>query len=159
MQPFIEITPGSVLKIFNIVESREIEKKWMSIYCKNKQGFNTKAFKWHIFSGCGYPSTESDAAQKCYESHIAEKYVVMSNDGTSALLTDERPENCNYSDVYVFPENMAWTMAFTHEEGWLGPYFAKHMNYSKLEKENERKKEKNAEKLRQIEVAKSKGWM
>ena len=67
MQPFIGITPGSVLRIFNTVESREIEKKWMSIYRKNKQGFNTKAFKWHIFSGCGYPSTESDTAQKNYE--------------------------------------------------------------------------------------------
>lgn len=54
----------------------------------------------------------------------APRYVVMFNDGEPALLTDKRPSNLKYYDVYVFPENMAWAMAFTHEEDWLGPYFA-----------------------------------
>lgn len=61
----------------------------------------------------------------------------MSNDGGPAIFTDLRPTNLNYHDVYVFPQNIAWTMTFTHKEGWLGPYFAKHAIYSALEKENE----------------------
>ncbi len=154
MESFISIEPGKVLKVFNQAETLAIEKKWMETYCKNKQGFNTKAYKWHIFSGGGYPALEFDDAQKEYELHISAKYIVMSNDGDLAFLTDERPTNCNQIDVYVFPENMSWTMAFTHEEGWLGPYFAKHKNYKHLEKENE----KYREKLKQIEIAKSKGW-
>ncbi len=150
-----EIAPGVILKIFDRVESKEIERKWMSTFCKNQQGFNTKAYKWHIFSGGGYPSVAGEEAQKAYESHVSAKYIVMANDGESAILTDLRPTNLNYQDIYVFPQNMAWTMAFTHEEGWLGPYFAKHPNYSALEKENETHRKKRE----QIEIAKNKGWL
>ena len=46
-------------------------------------------------------------------------------------------------------------MAFTHEEGWMGPYFAKHENYETLKLKNEKQIEKN----KQIEIAKQKGWM
>jgi hypothetical protein len=28
-------------------------------------------------------------------------------------------------DVLVWPEDLSWTMAFTHEEGWLGPYYCR----------------------------------
>ena len=45
-------------------------------------------------------------------------------------------------------------MAFTHENGWLGPYFAKHPDYTQLEVENE----KYREKLEQIAEAKRRGW-
>ena len=149
-----EIEPGIVLKVFDNIESKEIERRWMNTFCKNKQGFNTKSYKWHIFSGDGYPSICGEEAQKEYELHVSAKYIIMSNDGEPAILTDMRPINLNHYDVYVFPENMAWTMAFTHEEGWLGPYFAKHPHYSPLEKENE----KHRKKLEQIEIAKGKGW-
>ncbi|WNO11291.1 DUF4275 family protein [Teredinibacter sp. KSP-S5-2] len=152
---FTDIKPGQVIKIYSHLESKEIERSWMAIFCKNKTGLNTKDYKWHIFSGGGYPSLEADEAQEAYESHVSAKYVVMPNNGEPALLTDERPSNLNYYDVYVFPENMAWTMAFTHEEGWLGPYFAKHPSYTQLEKENEKYKEK----LKQIEIARNRGWM
>ncbi len=154
MNPFIELDPGKILSIFDKAETRSIEEKWLKIFCKNKVGLSTKRYKWHIFCGEGYPSLEGDDAQKQYESHFAEKYIVMSNYKDNALLTDKRPSNLNYDDVYVFPENYAWTMAFTHEEGWMGPYFAKHKNYPVLEKENQ----KRLVKLRQIQNARKQGW-
>ncbi len=153
-EPFTEIKSGKLLKIFSKDECRQIDKHWMKVFCQNKQGFNTSSFKWHIFSGGDYPALESEAAQKAYEQHDAQKYIVMSNKGKEAFLTDKRPENLNCLDCHVFPENLAWTMAFTHEEGWLGPYFAKNKNYKILEDENENQ----LEKLRQIEFAKNKGW-
>jgi hypothetical protein len=27
-------------------------------------------------------------------------------------------------DIAVVPADLAWTMAFTHEDGWIGPYFS-----------------------------------
>jgi hypothetical protein len=27
-------------------------------------------------------------------------------------------------DIYVWPDGLDWTMAFTHDDGWLGPYFS-----------------------------------
>jgi len=46
-------------------------------------------------------------------------------------------------------------MAFTHEDGWLGPYFAKHSQYDKLNQQNI----KSIEKALSIEQAKQKGWL
>jgi hypothetical protein len=143
-----------IIETFNKKDSREIEAEWMRIYCKNKQGFNTKDYRWHIFSGRGYPSVEADEAESMYSKHNAENYYVMFNNASTIDLVKQKPTDLNYKDVYVFPKNMAWTMAFTHEEGWLGPYFAKHPNYQSLEKENEKYKLK----LQQIAHAKSKGW-
>ena len=143
-----------IIETFNKKNSWEIEAKWMGIYCKNKQGFNTKDYRWHIFSGGGYPSVEAEEAESMYSKHSAESYYVMFNNSSTIELVKEKPADLNYKDVYIFPKNMAWTMAFTHEEGWLGPYFAKHPNYQTLEKENEAYKLK----LQQIAHAKSKGW-
>jgi hypothetical protein len=28
-------------------------------------------------------------------------------------------------DIYVWPDGLEWTMAFTHEDGWFGPYFSR----------------------------------
>lgn len=58
-------------------------------------------------------------------------------------------------DFYVFPSNLAWTMAFTHEDGWLGPYFARHRNFTELNKANLEK----IRKLHQAEAAHLKGWV
>ena len=154
MESDINCQPSNTLKVFNKKETWTIEKQWMSIYCKNNQGYNTKDFKWHIFSGGGYPSLEGEKARAEYESQIAAEYIVMSNDHELAILTGSKPESCNLSDYYVFPVNMAWVMAFTHEEGWLGPYFAYHPSFENLKKENE----KLIEKQRQKELAKQNGW-
>lgn len=126
----------------------------MQIYYKNKQEYNTKSFRWHIFSGGGLPSSEGSEAQEEYDAHHAYEYQVMSNEDSNVEIVKEKPKDLNFQDVYVFPKNMAWTMAFTHEEGWLGPYFAKHPKYNELEKENALYKIK----LEQIEQAKKNGW-
>jgi hypothetical protein len=39
-------------------------------------------------------------------------------------------------DFHVFPKNFAWSMAFTHEDGWIGPKFFKHVKYEQLQKQN-----------------------
>lgn len=152
----INVKPGNILCTFDKKESNDIENRWLNIFCKKKQGLNTKDYKWHIFSGNGYPSLEDEdeEARKEYSKHSASKYIVMGNDQELAVLTDQRPEEASLCDYYVFPENMAWTMAFTHEDGWLGPYFAKHPNYEALMKESDT----GAEKERQKEMARIKGW-
>ncbi|VUD67629.1 hypothetical protein TDB9533_03899 [Thalassocella blandensis] len=153
--PVEDESDGHMLKYFTESESRIIEQKWMNIFCKDKQGVNTKDYKWHIFSGGRYPSIEGKAAQEAYDTHRCATYMVMHNNEYSVRLTRSKPIDVNRQDVFVFPENMAWTMAFTHEGGWLGPYFAKHPQYEQLEKENRA----YGEKLKQIEYAKSKGWL
>ena len=149
------VSPGKIVKIFSTAETAEIVNLWMSVFGKNKQGCNTKAFKWHIFSGGRYPSIAGNDARQAYFKQIAHEFVVLPNDNECAVLTDRLPDHCDLSDYYVFPQNMAWVMAFTHEEGWLGPYFAEHPEYIKLNNENlqlVRKAQQKAE-------AQSKGWL
>jgi hypothetical protein len=155
----IDIHPGVVMKIFSSEESRIFENNWMDVFCKNRQGVNTKNYKWHIFSGGKYPSISGSDAINKYLEQKAFEVIVLSNSGNLCFLTNLLPKTCSLSDYYVFPENMAWTMAFTHEDGWLGPYFAIHKNYESLNKQNISYFNRQAEKHDQIENAKNKGWL
>ena len=151
----IDVQPGLLLKVYSKNEAQDFEKKWRDIFCKQRQGANTKAYKWHIFSFNKYPSASGIEARNQYLKQKASEFIVLSNDYHLAVSTDILPEECNLSDYYVFPENMAWTMAFTHEDGWLGPYFALHPRYDLLNKENLERIQKKKE----IENAKKKGWL
>ncbi|HYF37308.1 MAG TPA: hypothetical protein VD994_18550 [Prosthecobacter sp.] len=87
---------------------------------------------WHVFSFGRYPAIAGEHARSEYAQQIGCEFVVLSNDRNAAYLSDERPENRPFSDFYVFPPNLAWTMAFIHEKGRLRPYFAKHPRYDEL---------------------------
>jgi Domain of unknown function (DUF4275) len=154
MSAYFDVEPGKIIKEFSLEETARIEKDWMGVYCKNKQGCNTKAFKWHIFSAGRYPSVGGGKAIEAYTNELAAEFVVLPNDRFNAILTNEKPGKCSLSDYYVFPKNMAWVMAFTHEAGWLGPYFARHPDYDSLNAQNMALIKKANEKLAAIK----KGW-
>lgn len=153
-----EIGPGGILRRFTEKEAGGLAERWIEVFCQHKRGANIKAYMWHIFSAGKYPSVAGADARATYARHAAAEYVVLSNERKSALLTDALPESCSQSDYYVFPANMAWTMAFTHEEGWLGPYFALHPNYKSLNAENLDHMRARSRKSQEIEKAKRKGW-
>lgn len=150
----IECDPGKIIHVFTEQETHDFEQQWMNTFCKQKQGANTKAYKWHIFSSGKYPSISGHEAVEAYFQQEAPEYIVLSNDRALAIAMDMLPKRCDCSDYYVFPKNMAWTMAFTHEDGWLGPYFARHPHYESLNKQNIEHIRKNKE----IEKARQRGW-
>jgi len=157
--PEIEVKPGKILFVYSKKKTSEIENKWIDVFCKNKQGANIKTYKWHIFSFEKYPAKDGTKALEEYFSRKSPEYIVLSNEGDLAIETDRLPEESNLSDYYVFPKNFAWTMAFTHEDGWLGPYFAKHKNYDLLNVNNEKTLRELKTKKIQIKIAKEKGWI
>jgi len=150
----IEIQPGSVLRSYSPGESQQLAVQWLATF-GGSGAPNTKSYMWHVLSFGAYPSLSLQEASTQYELQVAPSFVVLSNDRHQAVETDLRPTSCSESDFLVFPPNMAWTMAFTHEDGWLGPYFAKHSQYDKLNQENIGK----IEKARAIEQARQKGWL
>jgi len=138
---------GSILKELTPDEINQELVKWDEIYCpllkKQKNDIYYHQFKWHVFSYDKYTSLEGDKAISAYNNQTALEYYVVPQLNTwpkeVGFITDELPSSelaKEQKDFYVFPKNMAWTMAFTHENGWLGPYFAKHVNYNKLAKKN-----------------------
>jgi len=159
MGNYFEIEPNNIIHECSIEETASYRLNWEKVFCKDKQGANTKAYLWHIFSFEKYPAISGLEATNEYIKHVSPEYVVLSNEDELAVISNARPENCSLRDYYIFPKNMAWTMAFTHEDGWLGPYFAKHLNYKELNAQNETKLQALEKKKQEIAHAKSKGWL
>ena len=122
-RPSLQVGPGVVARQYAPEEVAEITRRWLEAYGQDSHGVNTRDYLWHIFSGARYPSISGNSARTEYRLRTAHEYIVLSNDRELAFTTAVRPETCSLSDYYVFPPNLAWTVAFTHEDGWLGPYF------------------------------------
>jgi hypothetical protein len=148
------VQPGNVLREYTREEAAAFAAQWLDAFGADRGGVNTKAYLWHVFSGGRYPSLAKAAAREEYEKQLASEYVVLSNDRKTAFATDALPQASSLADFYVFPTNLAWTMAFTHEDGWLGPYFARHRDFATLNESNLRMLRKR----RQAEAARSKDW-
>ena len=146
--------PGTVSRQFSAGEALQVVESWLGAFGRNREGIDADAFLWHIFSAGRYPSEGGLAARASYEQQAAHEYVVLSNDRQVVFTTNQRPETCSLTDYYVFPPNLAWTMAFMHEDGWLGPYFARHRNFEALDRENAARVRKE----REAQAAQLRGW-
>ncbi|MDR2637703.1 MAG: DUF4275 family protein [Zoogloeaceae bacterium] len=151
--------PGRVLRHFTEKEALKWAERWISVYAQDARGANIKAYLWHTFSSGRYPCVCKQEAEDSYRRQIATEIVVLSNSRRSGLLTDALPTNLACMDYCVFPVNMAWTMAFTHEDGWLGPYFATHPDYKKLVAQDAERLRALQQKAKEIEHAKQRGWL
>jgi hypothetical protein len=113
-------------------------EQWRDVFGRPR---SADYFLWHVFSGGHYPCLRGEAAREIYRQHLAPEYVVLQMNH-EAFVTDlaPSPESRAGSDFYVFPPNLAWTMAFTHHDGDSsgpsGPYFARHPDYGRLNEEN-----------------------
>jgi len=145
----MKVEPGAILREFSPVQTRELCQAWIESFGRNG-GVNTKAYLWHVFSYGTNACLSLRAASDEYEKQVAPSFIVMANDRRQANV---RPVRSSVLDWFVFPPNFAWTMAFTHEDGWLGPYFAWHVDYERLNKENMIRKNQR------IEAARKKGWL
>lgn len=156
--PDLEVRPGRIIRRCTEQEARQLVGEWIDVYARNAGGANIEAFLWHTFSSGAFPAVCKREAELHYAAQVASEIVVLSNDRASALLTDSLPTQCSVSDYLVFPRNLAWSMAFTHEDGWLGPYFARHARYDSLVAENIRRSREMQRKAREAERAKREGW-
>lgn len=148
------VEPGGPLKWFSAQETRGLAERWLQCF-GTSGGVNTKAYLWHALSAAGDACASGDAARTEYEKQVAPSFIVMANDRTCAVEMAHRPVRCRLSDWFVFPPNFAWTMAFTHEDGWIGPLFGRHAEGARLDRENLAALGKQ----RAIAVARSKGWL
>jgi len=154
----LEVGPGRILRRFTEREAQRLVKDWIAIYAKNAEGANIEAFLWHTFSFGVFPAVCRREAELRYAEQVASEIVVLSNDRVSAVLTDALPTHCNVPDYLVFPTSFAWSMAFTHEDGWLGPYFAKHTSYDALVPNDIKRSRAMQRKALEAERAKREGW-
>jgi hypothetical protein len=149
--------PGASIRHFTEAEAAALTDAWLAAFGTDRDGVNAtgpKGYLWHVFSAGRYPCTAREEARSTYRLQSEAEYLVLLNEGRAAVATDALPLEAPLADYYVFPPNLAWTMAFTHEAPLDGPYFAKHARFDELSKSNQalpRKKQG-------AEEAKAKGW-
>lgn len=143
----IDLFSDSEVQRLNQEEITTFEEKWVNAFCNysksDRAEIYLEQFKWHTFSYEKYPALCGVEATKIYLVQLALNYIVLpetqAHEDEIAFSTSSLPDIKLaelLTDFYVFPKNLAWTIAFTHESGWLGPYFAKHSNYEKLNRSN-----------------------
>ena len=112
----------------------ELFRLWCSIYCqpvRMQTGKNRHlGFHWHAFSYDFSPSREGVSAFELYAAERPTSLVIIPEFWSVAPCVRCYPESPPdltelRLDLYVFPESAEWTMAFTHEQPGIGPYFSR----------------------------------
>lgn len=149
------VQPGQVLRTVEGADARSLAEDWLAVF-RPRGGPSVRQYLWNVFghSAASYPALFGDAARAAYLEQQAPEYWVLENNQRFAFVTDQRPARILVSDAVIFPLNLAWTMAFTHEDGWIGPIFARHPRWDQLNADNLAQIRKRQE----IERARQKGW-
>jgi hypothetical protein len=133
------VEPGASVRHFTEAEAATLTADWLAAFGADRDGVKAtghKGFLWHSFCAGRYPCVAREDARSHYRLQRAAEYVVLLNDGRAAVATDALPLEVPLADYCVFPPNLAWTMAFTHEAPLDGPYFARHARFDELSKSN-----------------------
>ena len=157
---------GEVVQAYSRTESLELAERWLEVYAARGFGMGSRQYLWHAFSSGATPALEGAEALARYEQQACAQYVALANDRKTAFLTTTRPTRSLYQDWFLFPPNLAWTMAFTHEDGWIGPFFAMHPDHARLDALNRAELARQQacakaqeRKEREIDEARKRGWI
>ena len=88
-------------------------------------------FSWHVFSFGFARALSGEKAVHEYTAQPLSPFFLLPEENTGLpayfCMSDRWPDLRQLElDVYVSPEGLAWTMAFTHEaSSGLGPYFSR----------------------------------
>lgn len=124
-------------------DALKIAHSWLSQFCKHRTSFKGilggKNYLWDEI----HSEHQNKEALLQYERHLAPSYILIEDNFGQhekiVFVSKTKPSgNPKLSDFHVFPKNLAWSMAFTHEDGWIGPKFFKHTEYQALNKQNEK---------------------
>jgi hypothetical protein len=113
---------------------RALMQEWRQVYAARLHAATGKwtrlGFEWHVFS---YGHARALKGHQSWFAYSAlsppSPLIICPQDDrlpafevADGLLPDFRDSGL---DLYVWADVLEWTMAFTHEEGWLGPYFSR----------------------------------
>jgi Domain of unknown function (DUF4275) len=128
------VQQGADVTPLSTEETEALQRRWRATFgaalakAANVPLSDSGGFDWHIFSYGLVRALEGDEALAAYSARNHSELVVLPH--RSKLLAARCrcrtvPQLDDASDVYICPDNFAWTMVFTHEKGWFGPYFCK----------------------------------
>ena len=113
----------------------ELMQEWRQVYAAALHAATGKwaqpDYEWHVFSFGYARALDGEKAAAAYESlERPPAFIVCpeeDDDGPAFRVTGGKLPNLRATgmDVYRWPEDLAWTMAYTHEDGYFGPYFSR----------------------------------
>ena len=114
-------------------DAKRLFAAWCEAFCcavKLRTGrYRHGSYHWHAFS---FELVKALGERKALDQYLAlqpEAVVVIpeswKKDGPGVRLAGLPLPDLTFlrADLYVFPESMDWSMAFTHEQPEIGPYF------------------------------------
>jgi hypothetical protein len=126
---------GGVRQLLSQREAWQLMQDWRQVfaaaYHASSQKWKFGKFEWHIFSYEYVPSIKGDKAIWEYFAQPVVPFYLITDDNEglpSYRLVDICWPDLRswYLDVYIWPVDLSWTMAFTHEsDSGFGPYFAR----------------------------------
>jgi hypothetical protein len=128
---------GATLERLPEAEATALWRRWRETFSQPVKAATGEwvhlGYHWHAFS-YGYTHALSlDTARTAYRARWEGRPVTGGQALVLLPLEDEtlayrcrsdRPLELGRDDCNVCPPDFEWTMAFTHEDGWLGPYFS-----------------------------------
>jgi hypothetical protein len=124
---------GGKSELIPIRKRHQFLQEWRHVYAVGLHSATGKwtylGFDWHVFS---YNHARALAREKALFAYRAlsapPRLIICPHDErlpAIEIVGASMPDFYNSGlDIYVWPPDLAWTMAFTHEDGWLGPYFS-----------------------------------
>ena len=125
---------GAVVQTFDAKSRWSAMQRWRTTFArsvKNATGHGTyKGVDWHAFSWNFSPAKSRHQARRAYLSESATELLVIPQSDTHAAVLSRGVPAPDFTvlqtDVYVFPEDLSWTMCFTHEDdSGAGPWFSR----------------------------------
>jgi len=127
---------GGKATLLSNKERWQILQSWRHVFSRELYERTGKwqhnGFDWHTFSYDFAPAENGAKALDSYRSQSANAFYVIPQDELlpGFLCADAQLPDFSgcFLDVYIFPRELAWTMAFTHESHTsmeLGPFFAR----------------------------------
>jgi hypothetical protein len=117
-----------------VLETREVwslQQSWREVYAaglRDQTGrWTLRGYDWHVFSFGYHPCEEGNRAWRSYQTIDAPTYLVISGwikETFGFRCTGKLPDLEIGVDAIVTADGFDWCMAFTHERGSHGPFFA-----------------------------------
>ncbi len=114
-------------------ETDQLQMRWRRLYAagvKRQTGeWVHLGYDWHAFS---YGFTAAEQGASAIDAYRRQRpgpvwLIPLWAKGPASpawACTGESVPDLSGLDVAVVPLDLSWTMAFTHEDGWIGPFFS-----------------------------------
>lgn len=114
-------------------EVHALQHQWRRVFAPRVRQLTGEdvylGFDWHAFSYSLVHSVDGDEARQAYQRESCTDFYVLPH------MDEGKGYKCQSStlpqfsrksiDVYICPLDLKWTMVYTHEDDWCGPYFTR----------------------------------